>query len=51
MFDEEKEKCCGTCHWHWKCCGAFQCFNENAEGYALETEYDEGKDCDEWEER
>lgn len=49
MSDEEK--CCGTCYWHKKCCGEFQCFNESAEGFALETAYDDGKDCDEWEER
>ena len=46
-----EEKCCGTCYWHKKCCGEFQCFNESADGYALETAYDDGKDCEEWEER
>ena len=35
-----EEKCCGTCYWHKKCCGEFQCFNESADGYALETERD-----------
>lgn len=34
-----------------KCCGEFQCFNESAEGFAIETAYDDGKDCEEWEER
>ena len=29
----------------------FQCFNESAEGFAIETAYDDGKDCEEWEER
>lgn len=30
---------------------SFQCFNESAEGFAIETAYDDGKDCEEWEER
>ena len=48
---DNENKCCGTCYWHKKCCGEFQCFNESAEGFAIETAYDDGKDCEEWEER
>ena len=45
---DNENKCCGTCYWHKKCCGEFQCFNESAEGFAIETAYDDGKDCEEW---
>lgn len=40
---DNENKCCGTCYWHKKCCGEFQCFNESAEGFAIETAYDDGK--------
>lgn len=30
---------------------AVESFNESAEGFALETAYNDGKDCEEWEER
>ena len=26
---DNENKCCGTCYWHKKCCGEFQCFNES----------------------
>ena len=42
---DNENKCCGTCYWHKKVCGEFQCFNEHAEGFALETQYDDGEDC------
>ena len=45
---DNENKCCGTCYWHKKVCGEFQCFNEHAEGFALETQYDDGEDCNEW---
>lgn len=48
---DNENKCCGTFYWHKKVCGEFQCFNEQAEGFALETQYDDGEDCNEWEER
>ena len=40
---DNENKCCGTCYWHKKCCGEFQYFNESAEGFALETAYNDGK--------
>ena len=40
---DNENKCCGTCYWHKKVCGEFQCFNEHAEGFALETQYDEAR--------
>lgn len=48
---DNENKCCGTCYWHKNAVGEFQCFNESAEGFAIETAYDDGKDCEEWEER
>ena len=48
---DNENKFCGTCYWHKKVCGEFQCFNEHAEGFALETQYDDGEGCNEWEER
>lgn len=48
---DNENKCCGTCYRHKKVCGEFRCFNEQAEGFALETQYDDGEDCNEWEER
>lgn len=47
-MDEEK-KCCGTCCHHRKVCGEWDCFNEQSENYALETDYDD--ECEDWEER
>lgn len=45
---DNENKCCGTCYWHKN---AVESFNESAEGFALETAYNDGKDCEEWEER
>lgn len=47
----DNEKCCGTCWYHRKQGNEWQCHNEHAEGFALETAYDDGEDCDEWEGR
>lgn len=43
------KRCCGTCYWHKKLCGEWQCTNDEAEGYALETDYEDGEDCPDWE--
>lgn len=45
----ENNRICGTCQHHRKCCGEWQCFNEQSENYAVETEYDDT--CEDWEER
>ena len=45
----KEKKCCGTCQHHRKCCGEWQCFNEQSENYAIETEYNDT--CEDWEER
>lgn len=46
----DKNKCCGTCWHHRKQGSDWVCMNEHAENFALETEYSDGEDCDEYEE-
>lgn len=48
-MDEEKK--CGTCQYHRKQGSEWMCFNEHCDGFALETDYNDGEDCDGWEER
>ena len=47
----DDKKCCGTCLHHRKYDGEWVCFNEQADAYAVETDYADGNDCNEWEER
>lgn len=47
----DDKKCCGTCRYHRKHDGEWVCFNEEAEAYAIETNYADCEDCCEWEGR
>ena len=44
-----KSECCGTCRWHQFCESEWVCTNEEADGYGVETLYDEV--CDSYESR